>query len=426
MEKSSVDVWLWLLLVMKPYNRKTNFILYNCGYNAVTAARQIRDGDLKFLDESEKRRAEEVRSGTVNELKQLCADNNIQIITFDDEDYPKLLRHIENPPVVLFVQGDITGLNDRLCVSAVGTRGVSEYSKKCARSLCGALAKVGTVIVSGLAVGADSEAHKACLAANGKTLGVLACGNLVNYPTASKQLKQDIIASGGALISELLPNTKVPQGYFHSRNRIISGLSHGTLVIQAPESSGSLISANFAVEQGREVFCVPPCDIFDKDYSGVVPLIRDGAVPVFDYTDIIDAFPMLESVTEFSGVEYPHKSGTPKAPRIPKAPKTPNPAESKPVKKAASDTSKKKVSEKDKTVEKTKAPEISPERLTALSPCEAEIIKLLFAHPMDEDSLIDKTGRDFAEVSEALANLEIEGFITRNMDGTFKPITENT
>ena len=394
---------------MRPYNRKTNFILYNCGYNAVTAAKQIRDGDLQFLDESEKRRAEEVRSGAVNELKQLCADNDINIITFDDEDYPKLLRHIENPPIVLFVQGDIKGLNDRLCVAAVGTRKVSEYSKKCAKSICGALARVGTVIVSGLAIGADSAAHEACLAANGKTVGVLACGNLVNYPAQSKQLKLDIIASGGAVISELLPNTKVPQGYFHSRNRIISGLSHGTLVIQAPESSGSLISANFAVEQGREVFCVPPCDIFDKNYSGVIPLIRDGAVPVFDYTDIIDVFP-LDSIAEFDDIEYYPQLSTPKMPGIPKNKKPPNSA------------AESKASEKD---EKPKDHEISPERLTSLSPCEAEIIKLLFKNPMNEDTLIDKTGREFSEVSEALADLEIGGFITRNMDGLFKPVLES-
>lgn len=413
MEKSSVDVWLWLLLVMKPYNRKTNFILYNCGYDPVTAARQIRDGNLKFLDESEKRRAAEVRSGAVNELKQLCADHNIGIVTLGDDEYPELLRHIENPPIVLFVSGDITGLNGRLCISAVGTRGVSEYGKKCAHAVCGALASVGTVIVSGLAIGADSAAHEACLAANGKTVGVLACGSLVNYPAASAQLKHDIIANGGALISELLPNTKVPSGYFHARNRIISGISHGTLVIEAPESSGSLISAHHALEQGREVFCIPPCDIFEKRFAGVVPLIRDGAVPVFGYTDIIDAFPLLE---QNAPEQYAQKSSPPKEPR------TANPNSEKTAKKTAAKPAKEASSAKVK--EPAAKPELNAERLTALSPCEAEIVKLLFNRPADEDHIIDKTGRDFAEVSEALTNLEISGLITRGMDGMFKPVLE--
>lgn len=419
MEKSSVDVWLWLLLVMHPGNRKTNFILHNCGYDAVTAARQIRDGNLMFLDDSEKRRAAEVRSGTVNELKKLCADNDINIITFDDADYPELLRHIENPPVVLFVSGDIKGLNDKLCISAVGTRGVSDYGKKCAAYVCGSLAKVGTVIISGLAVGADSEAHKAALDVKGKTVGVLACGNLVNYPTASAELKRDIIASGGALISELLPNAKVPAGYFHLRNRIISGIAHGTLVLEAAEGSGSLITAHHALEQGREVFCIPPGDILDRKYAGVVPLIREGAIPVFGYSDILDRFPLLERTTELSE-KYAGEAKPPREPRVMK--KTSDDSDKKPDKKSDKKSAKK--ADKSAGGKASQKRELNAERLTELSPLEAEIVKLLFKRPSDEDYIIDKTGKDFAEVSEALTALEIAGLITRNMDGTFKPVLE--
>lgn len=422
MEKSSVDVWLWLLLVMKPYNHKTNFILHNCGYDPVMAAQQIRDGDLKFLDDSEKRRASEVRNGAVNELKQLCADNDIKIVPFDDDNYPELLRHIENPPIVLFVSGSLEGVNDRLCISAVGTRGISEYGKKCADVVCAPLAKIGVVIVSGLAVGGDTAAHKACLAVGGKTVGVLACGSLVNYPSESAQLKRDIVASGGAVISELLPNTKVPSGYFHSRNRLISGMSHGTLVLEAGESSGTLITANRAVEQGREVFCIPPGDITDVKYSGVVPLIRDGAVPVFGYSDIINAFPLLERSARIDPELSGKLIGSEKAPSAPRVKKEPVKKEDA---RAGADAAP--VSSEAKPSESPANPgKPNSERLTELSPCEAEIIKLLFKRPADEDYIIDKTGRDFAEVSEALADLEIAGLITRNMDGTFKPITENT
>ncbi len=418
MAKSSVDVWLWLLLVMKPYNRKTNFILHNCGYDAVTAAKQIRDGNLKFLDDSEKRRAAEVRNGAVNDLKKLCADNSIGIVPFDDGDYPELLRHIENPPIVLFVSGNLNGINERFCVSAVGTRNISEYGKRCADFICSPLAKIGTIIVSGLAVGGDTAAHRACLNAGGKTVGVLACGNLVNYPAASAELKRNIVASGGALISELLPNTKVPQGYFHSRNRIISGLSHGTLVLEAAEGSGSLITANRALEQGREVFCIPPCDIMDKRFAGVVPLIREGATPVFGYGDIIDAFPLLERSTEltpeFNGA-YIKSTKAPAAPKIPNSNKAKS-ADEPELSEQESDTENEQAEAK---------PEFNAERLTEMSPCEAEIVKLLFKRPSDEDQIIESTGRDFSEVSEALTALEIAGLITRNMDGLYKPLLEN-
>lgn len=418
MKKSSVDVWLWLLLVMQPHNRKTNFILHNCGYDAVTAARQIRDGDLRFLDDSEKRRAAEVRNGAVSELKRTCSANDIKIIPFDDDDYPELLRHIENPPIVLFVSGDLKGLNERLCISAVGTRDISEYGKRCADYLCAPLAKLGAVIVSGLAVGGDTAAHRACLSVKGKTVGVLACGSLVNYPAASAELKREIIAGGGALISELLPNTKVPQGYFYLRNRIVSGLSHGTLVLEASEKSGTLITANLALEQGREVFVVPPCDITNKRFLGVAPLMRDGATPVFGSHDIIDAFSMLEFSSELPPEFNEGYAANSKAPAEPKA---------RNGKKMKNDDNTE-VSESSSEALEEQAetnPEFNAERLTELSPCEAEIVKLLFGGFADEDQIIEKTGMDFSEVSGALTSLEIAGLITRCMDGTYKPTLED-
>lgn len=421
MKKSSVDVWLWLLLVMQPHNRKTNFILHNCGYDAVTAARQIRDGNLRFLDDSEKRRAAEVRNGAVSELKRTCAANGIKIVPFDDEEYPELLRHIENPPIVLFVSGDLKGLNERLCITAVGPREISEYGKKCAEYICAPLAKLGAVIVSGLAVGGDTAAHRACLSVKGKTVGVLACGSLVNYPAASAELKREIIAGGGALISELLPNTKVPQGYFYLRNRIVSGLSHGTLVLEASEKSGTLITANLALEQGREVFVVPPCDITNKRFLGVAPLLRDGATPVFASRDIIDAFSMLEFASELPPEFNEGYAANSKAPAEPKARKS---GKSENVDDAddteVSESSSEKIEEQAET-----NPEFNAERLTELSPCEAEIVKLLFGGFTDEDQIIEKTGMDFSEVSGALTSLEIAGLITRCMDGTYKPTLDD-
>lgn len=453
MEKLPVDVWLWLLLVMQPNNRRTNFILHNCGYDAIKAAGQIRDGDLKFLSESEKRRAFEVRMGDVRKVQKLCMDNGVRIIAIDDEEYPELLRHIEDPPIVLFVAGSLEGLNDRLCISAVGTRKASEYGVMATKGICGSLAERGTAIISGLAVGLDSAAHRACLDAGGKTVGVLGCGILVNYPADSAQLKRDIVANGGAVISELLPNTKSYAGYFHIRNRIISGMSHGTIVLEAGEKSGSLLTAAHALEQGREIFCIPPHDIFSRDFAGVIPLLRDGATPVYGYDDVFNAFSLNntgENVGEALTEKITQGAGTQKILKAPmarsaKSEKSPESAEGsrksaesspespqnegkssqkskKTAKKPAAKPSPK-PSRKSKKEPPTSAPD--PERLAQLSEDEAEIIKLLFDSPMDEDQLIDKTGKDFAEISETLTTLEIMGLIVRKMNGLYEPLLEN-
>ncbi len=410
MNKSSVDVWLWLLLVMQPHNRRLNFILRDCGYDAVRAAAYIRDGDPQFLSDAEKRRVNEVRMGEIRKLLKLCEDNNVRVISYDDEEYPELLRHIEDPPIVLFAAGDLSGMNERLCISAVGTRKASEYGLRVTNEICGSLAERGVVIASGMAVGLDGAAHQAALDAGGKTVGVLGCGILVNYPAPNAQLKRDIVDNGGAIISELLPNTKSLPGYFHARNRILSGISHGTLVLEAGEKSGSLITAAHAEAQGREIFCIPPYDIMSESCAGVIPLLRDGAAAVYGYDDILNAFPLAEGVklgvSETAG-KSPKKKEPPKAPSAPKkssSQKADAPKSSAKTEEAAAEN---------------KAP--AAPHLEGLSPIEAEIIRMLFESPMDEDGIIDKTDKDFAEVSELLTSLEINGLIVRNMDGTYKP-----
>lgn len=429
MEKCSVDVWLWLLLVMQPHNRRTNFILHNCGYDAIKAANQIRDGNLLFLSENEKRRAKEVRMGEVRKLLKQCADNDVRVIAFDDEEYPELLRHIEDPPIVLFVAGDLKALNERLCISAVGTRKASEYGIKATKGVCGALAERGTAIISGLAVGLDSAAHQACLDVGGKTVGVLGCGILVNYPADSAKLKREIVDNGGAVISELLPNARSSRGYFHIRNRIISGMSHGTIVLEAGEKSGALLTAAHALEQGREIFCIPPHDIFSRDCAGVIPLLRDGAVSVYGYDDVFNTFSLVDTGENIgSGLleKIAKNAKSVKAPPIPKKTAGASDGSSENVgKKSADKTAKTPADSPDDMRDPAKGGTPNFERLSQLSPIEAEVIKLLFERPVDEDQIIGKTGRSFAEISETLTTLEIMGLIARNMDGTFEPVLES-
>lgn len=283
----SIEIWLWLLMVMTPYNPKTALILSQFGFDPAAAAKAIRDGEIPFLSEGERQRAADIRSGAVHNVIKTCEDNDIKIIALDDEKYPKLLKNIDNPPIVLFCAGNPDCLSEGFTVSAVGTRSASEYGYSVTKTLISSLAKLGAVITSGLAVGLDSEAHRACLDAGGKTVGVCGCGILVDYPKGSGELKRRIVSGGGALISELLPFQKPFGGYFQHRNRIISGVSLGTIVLEAGEISGCMLTAQHALEQGREVFAVPPHSILEARYSGTAALIRDGAIPVFGYIDIV-------------------------------------------------------------------------------------------------------------------------------------------
>ena len=395
MAKSSVEVWLWLLLVMQPFNKRTNYILSECNGDAAEAGRNIRDGKYDFLSDTERKNAESVRMKDVRELMELCAKNNVRIITLDDEEYPPLLRGIEDPPIVLFCAGSLAGLDKSITLSAVGSRNVSDYGVKVAHRMIEPLAKLGIVIVSGMAVGSDAAAHSACLAAGGRTIGVLGCGILVNYPAENAQLKRDIIANGGAIISELLPYTKTFGEYFPTRNRILSGISLGTLVIEARERSGALITAHHASEQDRDVFCVPPQDLFSTRYNGVVPLLREGAVPVYNFTDILNEYSMYfasENYITDSIAEIEKTQHELKRPRKPKE-----------NKETSTDT----------------RPKLTEELLASLKSEEAEVMQLIAEGTVKPDKMIEKSGIDYNELTEILTELELAGHIERDRDGSF-------
>ena len=210
----------------------------------------------------------------------------VQAITWDDaERYPRLLRHIANPPVVLYVRGELLPA-DELAVALVGTRLPSGYGRQVAHKLAGELAAKGVTIVSGLARGIDAEAHRAALAAGGRTLAVLGSGLDVMYPREHAGLAREI-ARAGAIITEYPLGTKPDAVHFPARNRIVSGLSLGTIVVEAGDTSGALITARMAGEQGRDVFAVPG-SIFSKQSFGVHRLIQDGAKLVVGVQDVLD------------------------------------------------------------------------------------------------------------------------------------------
>ena len=211
-----------------------------------------------------------------------------QTITIEDELYPKALRNIDNPPLVLFVVGDISGLDDELLLTVVGTRKESLYGKRASELICSELCVSGFSIVSGLAKGGDTTAHITALKCGARTYGFLACGLDIDYPYNKANLKNAIFKNG-AIITEFLPGMEPLPENFRIRNRLMSGISVGTLVIESPKRSGTLLTANHALNQGKDVFAVPS-SIFWYNGVGTNELIKNGAKPVKDALDIIEEY----------------------------------------------------------------------------------------------------------------------------------------
>lgn len=219
------------------------------------------------------------------ELGRLAA-LNVRVETWQTAGYPRLLRDIDTAPPVLYFRGDYLP-QDEFAVGIVGTRTPTSYGRDIAVNLAEGLASNGITVVSGLARGVDTCAHQGALKAGGRTLAVLGSGVDVIYPPENWRLAENIIAGHGALISDYALGTKPDGVNFPPRNRIISGLSLGLVVVQASEKSGALITASFAAEQGRDVFAVPG-NINVRNSTGTNRLIRDGAHPVGEVRDILE------------------------------------------------------------------------------------------------------------------------------------------
>ena len=218
----------------------------------------------------------------------------IEILTWDDEFYPPRLKEIDQPPPVLYMRGTLTA-EDSWAVAVVGTRRISAYGRQVAEELASFLAANGVTVISGLARGVDAVAHQSALKAGGRTIAVMGCGVDRIYPPEHAQLAGKIMACG-ALISDYPPGTPPDASNFPPRNRIISALSMATVVVEAGETSGALITAQFAIDQGREVFAVPG-NILAPQSKGTNRLIAQGAHPLLSVRDLLDVL-NLTRVTE--------------------------------------------------------------------------------------------------------------------------------
>ncbi|MBP0964922.1 MAG: DNA-processing protein DprA [Oscillospiraceae bacterium] len=218
-----------------------------------------------------------------------CERKNIKLIPDHSDEYPERLKNIYNPPPLLFCRGKTEILADELSLTVVGTRHPCDYSVRVCDRLAGQLAELGFTIASGFAVGIDITAHLAAVRNGGKTVSVLGCGLDVDYPGQNVQYREEIMENG-VFVSEKLPLEQGSKTSFPLRNRILSGLSLGTVVVEGSLRSGSLVTASLAVQQGKDVFCIPAADIFDSRFSGNSALIRDGAKYVASVSDITDEY----------------------------------------------------------------------------------------------------------------------------------------
>lgn len=238
-------------------------------------------------------------SGSAEDLLETCRRGGVDVLVEGHPGYPGLLSRIDDPPGVLFVRGRLEPC-DALAVSVVGARHASPYGRRVASLLAGGLARAGYTVVSGLARGIDAAAHRGALDAGGRTIAVLGTGVLTIYPPEHVDLAADVIGRG-AVVSEAPPLAEARAGSFPQRNRIVSGLSLGTVVVEAAERSGALITARLAGEQGREVFAVPG-QIDCRTARGCHGLIRDGAKLVESVDDILEELgPLFETAVDASG-----------------------------------------------------------------------------------------------------------------------------
>ncbi|CDE88053.1 TPA: DNA-protecting protein DprA [Candidatus Gastranaerophilales bacterium HUM_20] len=216
------------------------------------------------------------------------AERGIKYLTFEDENYPKMLHNIDNPPSVIYYKGDLFDCNLNKTLAVVGSRKASTYAKDALAKIISEFQNTDICIVSGLATGIDTTAHISALENNLKTIGVIASGFDFTYPAANKDLYKRIENGNGAVLTEYYPTFEPLKFRFPQRNRIVSGLSYGTLVAEASLKSGALITSNLTLEQGRELMCIPGL-ITNPNTQGIYKLLKNGASLVTCADDVLEA-----------------------------------------------------------------------------------------------------------------------------------------
>lgn len=284
--------WVWLACRLGVAN--PDFIRLMIRYDNPYDIYRASSEELSAVDGVSSRTIRALSDKRLDEASDIigfCAGTNVGILAFSDEKYPNRLRLIPTPPVVLYVRGKLPDMNDNVCIGMVGTRKMSEYGREYAYRIGYELGAAGAVVVSGMALGVDGVSACGAISGEGKTVAVLGCGIDVVYPREHAKL-MNIIAANGAVVTEYAPGTPPIGSNFPIRNRIISGMCNGTLVVEADMKSGAMITANTAISQGRQLFAIPG-NLGESNSEGTNKLIRDGAIIVIDTEDILQEYEFL-------------------------------------------------------------------------------------------------------------------------------------
>jgi len=390
---SALKYWIWLssLSGIGPVTAARLLERFGSPENVFKAdAREYRDiegvgyADIKKLAEKD--------VGAANRILASCAEQGCRILTFQDAEYPERLKNIYDPPLVLYVRGSLPVIDEEAVVAIVGTRDCTPYGVSAAESIARGLSLSGLVIATGLARGIDSAAARGALRGGGRVIGVIGSGPDIVYPGENRQLFGDVISSG-AIVSEYPPGTPATRAHFPARNRLISGISLGVAVIEAPSRSGALITASRALEQGRDVFTLPG-NVDARSCEGSNALLKEGAIPVLSGDDIIAEYAEL-----FPGKIKPggHKEAESKG----AAPK--------------------------KGIDNIPPVDyIDLDKITGgLSGDEKTVAGAIGTEAPHVDDVIVSTGLPAQQVLTALTMLEIKGLVTRTAYGTWKIKTGN-
>ena len=390
---TDLKYWLWLTLSLHQQSRKVTALLEKFDtpldvYNAKEAdffgIENLTTRDIKTLCNKSLKYAQKVMDD--------CRKKGIRIMTFDSEYYPKKLANIFDPPYVLYVKSaKRIDLNKELTIAMIGTREMTKYGRVAAIGLANDLALAGVTIVSGMARGIDGASLSGALRAGGKTIAVLGCGADIAYPPEHDKMMEQI-AQTGMVITEYPPGSPPLPQHFPVRNRIISGLCSGTVVVESPASGGSLITASLALEQGRDVFAVPG-NINSQYSDGANELIRNGAHLISSALDIISEY-RDEYINIFE--------------------KAVNTEHERAVFDFREDGAEK---AKEQTIinePEPARPVLSNEIFCSLPDNEKQIVDALGVVPMHADILLDKTKLSVQELNAALTMLEMKGIVRQH------------
>lgn len=375
---TDVKYWVWYSLVLGAAARIDDIIcaypdpqeLYEASRKEMVISGVVTQKIMRRIAATPMKNAENI--------VEICKKNGWSILTPDSAEYPYELRRLIDMPLVLYVDGDVSCLDSEIAIGVVGTRKPSGESVDIAMKISAQAAAAGAVVVSGGALGIDSAAHEGALLAKGKTVCVLGCGLGTDYLRENEALRRQISKSG-ALVTEYPPFTPASRYTFPARNRIISGLSKGVLVVEAGEKSGSLITARRASEQGKEVYAIPG-SVLSTAYTGANKLIRDGAKAVSNAEDILIPY----SVMYPDIINLKKIAGLPEEFRIVKPPeeKKEPPKEKKPL-----------------------AGNIPPEA--------AAVYEFFGDSPLHPNEISAMSGMPLSKVISALFKLEVEDYIVQ-------------